>query len=211
MKRVTGCPVTLFYFIPMFEKQLFIKSVFDLKGIPKLRLPEVILCGRSNVGKSSLINNLFNRKDLAKTSSTPGKTRSINYYKIDEQFYMVDLPGYGYAKTSLKERTYWGKIISDYISLSGYISLGIHLIDSRHDPSELDLKLNSLLKNGNIPYLVLLNKIDKLKQAELSKAKDNIIRFFPELTPGENLLLHSTITKTGRKEILGYLSKLFNV
>ena len=193
----------------MFEKQQFIKSVYDLKEIPKLRLPEVILCGRSNVGKSSFINNLFNRKNLAKISSTPGKTRSINYYKIDEQFYIVDLPGFGYAKTSMKERAYWGKIISNYIYTSGHISLGIHLIDCRHDPSDLDIKLNSLLRNSSVPYLVLLNKTDKLKQSEISRAEKNIIRFFPELIPGGNLLLHSAIKKTGRKEILSFLSNLF--
>ena len=193
----------------MFEKQQFIKSVYDLREIPKLRLPEVILCGRSNVGKSSFINNLFNRKNLAKISSTPGKTRSINYYKIDEQFYIVDLPGFGYAKTSMKERAYWGKIISNYIYTSGHISLGIHLIDCRHDPSDLDIKLNSLLRNSSVPYLVLLNKTDKLKQSEISRAEKNIIRFFPELIPGGNLLLHSAIKKTGRKEILSFLSNLF--
>jgi GTP-binding protein len=193
----------------MFEKQQFIKSAYNVNDIPKLRLPEVILFGRSNVGKSSFINSLFNRKSLAKTSSTPGKTRSINYYLIDEKFYIVDLPGYGYAKTSLKERKYWGKIIGEYISVSGHISLGIHLIDSRHDPTDLDLKLNLLLKEQRIPYIVLLNKVDKLKQSEIAKAKKNIKTFFPELSNEDSLLLYSAIKKTGRKDILSYLSKLF--
>ncbi len=193
----------------MFDKQEFIKSVYSAKDVPGRRLPEVILCGRSNVGKSSLINSLFNRKNLAKISSTPGKTRSINYYQIDDKFYLVDLPGYGYAKTSLKERQYWAKIISEYISISDHISLGIHLIDSRHDPTDLDIHMNSLLKNGHIPYLVLLNKVDKLKQSEISEAKKNITTYFPELIPGENLFLHSSVRKTGRKEIISHLSKLF--
>jgi GTP-binding protein len=198
-----------FLFCVMFEKQQFIKSVYNVKDIPGRRLPEVILCGRSNVGKSSFINSLFNRKNLAKISSTPGKTRSINYYQIDDKFYLVDLPGYGYAKTSLKERQHWGKIISEYISVSHHISLGIHLIDSRHNPSALDIKLNSLLKDRQIPYLVLLNKVDKLKQSELSKAKKKITVYFPELMPGENLIPHSAVKKTGRKEIMRHLSKLF--
>ncbi len=193
----------------MFEKQEFIKSVYNVREVPKLRLPEVILCGRSNVGKSSFINSLFNRKNLAKISSTPGKTRSINYYLIDEKLYFVDLPGYGYAKTSLKEREYWGKIISEYISVSGHISLAIHLIDSRHNPTELDVLLNSLLKQSKIPYLILLNKVDKLSQSETVKTGREIINYFPELILGENLLLHSAVKKNGRKEILQILSKLF--
>ncbi len=193
----------------MFENQQFIKSVYDIREIPKLRLPEIILCGRSNVGKSSFINSMFNRKNLAKISSTPGKTRSINYYKIDEQFYIVDLPGYGYAKTSLKEREFWGKVVSDFISVSGHINLAIHLIDSRHKPTELDIKLNSLLKDNDIAYIVLLNKVDKLNQSEISKANKTILEFFPELIPGENLMLHSAVKKTGKREMLSRLSKLF--
>lgn len=193
----------------MFEQQQFIKSVYDIKELPRERLPEVILCGRSNVGKSSFINSLFNRKSLAKISSTPGKTRSINYYRIDDNFYMVDLPGYGYAKTSLKEREYWGRIISEYVSYSGYISLAIHLIDSRHNPTELDINLNKLLREHDIPYLVLLNKSDKLKQSEISSSKKNICLYFPELIDGVNLLLHSAVKKTGRKEVLKHLASLY--
>jgi GTP-binding protein len=193
----------------MFEKQEFIKSIYNIKDIPRRRLPEVILCGRSNVGKSSFINSLFNRKNLAKISSTPGKTRSINYYNIDDNFYLVDLPGYGYAKTSMKEREYWGRIISDYISHSGHITLAVHIIDSRHNPTELDIKLNELLKEYKIPYLVLLNKADKLKQSEISTVRKNILLYFPELIDGENLLLHSAVKKTGRREVIEHLAKLF--
>jgi GTP-binding protein len=193
----------------MFEHQQFIKSVYSLDDLPKNRLPEVILCGRSNVGKSSFINSLFNRKNLAKISSTPGKTRSINYYSIDDKFYIVDLPGYGYAKTSIQERTFWGKLLSDFISNSGKIFLAIHLIDSRHNPTELDIKLNSLLREKDLAYLVLLNKTDKLNQSELIKVKKSITIFFPELISGENLVLHSAVKKNGRKEILSHFSKLF--
>ena len=118
---------------------------------------------------------------MAKISSTPGKTRSINYYQIDEKFYMVDLPGYGYAKTSLKEREFWGKVVSDFISVSGYINLAVHLIDSRHEPTELDIKLNSLLKENNLAYIVLLNKVDKLNQSEISKVKKRYFRIFSRI------------------------------
>ena len=114
----------------MFENQKFITSVFNISDLPKQSLPEVVLCGRSNVGKSSFINSLFNRKDLAKTSSTPGKTRSINYYQIDNNFFIVDLPGYGYAKASMSERKKWGKLINDFFSVSKNIKLTIHLLDN---------------------------------------------------------------------------------
>ena len=99
----------------MFTKIYFERSVFRLIDLPKKSLPEVILCGRSNVGKSSFINSIFNRKDLARISSTPGKTRSINYYNIDEKFYLVDLPGFGYAKVSKVEREKWGKLVAEFV------------------------------------------------------------------------------------------------
>jgi GTP-binding protein len=194
----------------MFETQDFVQSVYNLKDIPKLRLPEVILCGRSNVGKSSFINSLFNRRNLAKISSTPGKTRSINYYKIDEKFYIADLPGYGYAKVSKAEREKWGKLVGDFISSSGHISLAFHIIDSRHKPTVLDEQLNSLLKSYNIPYTIILSKIDKLNQSEIATSKKVVREFFPGLENGKNLFVYSAIKKTGQKEILRKLTELFH-
>jgi GTP-binding protein len=193
----------------MFDNILFEKSVFQLNNLPKHNLAEIILCGRSNVGKSSFINSLFNKKDLARTSSTPGKTRSINYYKIDEVFYLVDLPGYGYAKTSKMEREKWGKIISDFILKSANIQLAIHLIDSRHKPTELDIKLNELLNYAALPYIVLLTKSDKLKQSEYNRAVKNLNSTFPELILNENLFFYSSTKGKGRKEILKRFSSLF--
>ena len=193
----------------MFEKQEFIISAYKLPQLPKDNIPEIILCGRSNVGKSSFINSLFNRRDLAKTSSTPGKTRSINYYLIDDKFYFVDLPGYGYAKTSLKERESWGKLLSKYIKTSKNIKLAFHFVDSRHSPTHLDLQLYELLMFSKIPYTLILNKIDKLTQSELSYSKKRIIEYFPELILGDNLFLYSSATKRGRKEVMLTLSKLF--
>jgi len=192
----------------LFDKQRFIKSIYNLKDLPKDKLPEIILCGRSNVGKSSFINSLFQKKDLAKISSTTGKTRSINYYLIDDKFYLVDLPGYGYAKTSKKEREFWGKLLNEYISLSPNIQLAFHIVDSRHDPSELDIRLNEMLKEINIPYVLVLNKVDKLKQSELASAKKRIKEFFPELSFQDNLFVYSSVKGTGRKEVLQRLSKL---
>jgi GTP-binding protein len=193
----------------MFETQKFIASVFSATELPKEKLPEVVLCGRSNVGKSSFINSLFNRKNLAKTSSTPGKTRSINYYEIDSKFYVVDLPGYGYAKISQSERKKWGNLINDFFSTSKYIQLTIHLIDSRHKPTELDIELNDMLRTLDIPYIVLLNKSDKLKQSEFSISKKKVIEVFPELILNENLFYFSSVKGTGNKEIKKLLSALF--
>lgn len=193
----------------MFNQQQFIASVYDLKDLPKLRLPELVLCGRSNVGKSSFINSLFNNKNLAKTSSTPGKTRSINYYKIDESFYVVDLPGYGYAKTSLTERKKWAKLIDNFFRQSGNISLVVHLIDSRHHPTVLDVQLNELITSLSLPYIVLLNKSDKLKQSELSGSFKNTKQYFQSLVLYNNAFFYSAVKGNGKKEIKKLLASLF--
>lgn len=193
----------------MFDTQKFIASAFSILELPKQKFPEVVLCGRSNVGKSSFINSLFNRKDLAKTSSSPGKTRSINYYLIDNNFYMVDLPGYGYAKASMSERKKWGKLINDFFSISSNIKLVIHLLDSRHNPSELDLKLNKMLKDLSLPYIVLLNKADKLNQSEFSSSVKRLKNIFPELQLNENLFFFSSISGRGNKDVKKILSSLF--
>jgi GTP-binding protein len=193
----------------MFEKQQFIKPVYNLKELPREKLPVIILCGRSNVGKSSLINSLFNRKDLAKTSSSPGKTRSINYYKIDDKFFIADLPGYGYAKTGKKERDYWGKLISKYVSTEKGIVLAVHLIDSRVSPTELDIQLNYLLNELRIPFLVLLSKIDKLNRSAQKASIDEVKEKIPGLSLNDNLLIYSATNGTGRKEFLKKLSSLF--
>jgi GTP-binding protein len=193
----------------MIKKQEFIISVYNTSQLPKQGVPEIILCGRSNVGKSSFINSLYNRRDLAKTSSTPGKTRSINYYLINEHFYMVDLPGFGYAKISKKEREFWGNLIKDFFAASKNIVLAFHFIDSRHKPTSLDLELNFLLIDNGIPYIIILSKTDKLKQAELAAAKKEIKQYFPELSYGDNLFAYSAKANTGHKEIQNILSSLF--
>jgi GTP-binding protein len=193
----------------MFEEQLLTKTVFEIKDLPEDSLPDVITCGRSNVGKSSFINTLFNRTNLARTSSTPGKTRSINFYLIDKKFYIVDLPGFGYAKISKKEREYWKKLISLYFQSERNKALAVHLVDSRHKPTELDIHLNGLLQHHQIPYIVLLSKVDKLKQSEIKKSIQNTTEIFPELVYGENLALFSSVKKTGRKKVLSLLASMF--
>jgi len=193
----------------MKKSQDFLKSVYNVSQLPKEGIPEVILCGRSNVGKSSFINSIYNRKDLAKISSTPGKTRSINYYLINEKYYIVDLPGFGYAKISKKEREFWGNLIKDYLNTSVNIVMAFHLIDSRHKPTELDFELNQLLRDKQIPYVVLLSKTDKLKQSELAFSKKEIRSYFPELIYGDNLFAYSAMTNTGHKEVHNLMTSLF--
>jgi len=193
----------------MFEQCEFIKSVYDLKELPARKLPEVILCGRSNVGKSSFINSLLGRQGLAKTSSTPGKTRSINYYLIDDKFYMVDLPGYGYAKTSQKERLFWGKLMSGFISGSENIVLAIHLIDCRHKPTELDIQLNLLLIQSRVPFAVVLNKSDKLKQSEFKPSRESTFGSLAGLVSAEDMIFYSSVKGRGKKEVQKMFWELF--
>ena len=135
------------------EKIKFLRSVNNLYHLPDLKLPELVLCGRSNVGKSSFINSFFNRKGIAKTSSTPGKTRSLNYYIVDEYLYIIDLPGYGYSKISKTERNRWQKLIENYFSISDNIKLACHFIDSRYNPTSLDVLLNNYLKKIELNYI----------------------------------------------------------
>lgn len=187
----------------------FYKSVHKIEDLPTDLLPEVVLCGRSNVGKSSFINSLSKQKGIAKTSSSPGKTRSINFYSIENRYYIVDLPGYGYAKVSKDAKEKWQKLISSYIYEGKNINIAFHLIDSRHPATDLDLALNNMLIENEIPYVVILTKIDKLNQSERSKAVKRIKSQFPELSPNDNLFLYSALRNLGKKEIESRLAKLF--
>lgn len=188
----------------------FVKSVSALDQLPELELPEIALAGRSNVGKSSFINTLFNRKGLAKTSSTPGKTRTLNYYNVENKFYFVDLPGFGYAKVSKTERESWEKLLIKYLQNNLNISRIVHFVDSRHKPTQLDILLNKFLIELDIPYIVLLNKVDKLKQSELVKAKKEIKEVFPELSIGDNLFLFSSVKGIGKKELINFIYSAYS-
>lgn len=190
------------------KKIEFIKPVYNLTQLPKRNLPTVVLCGRSNVGKSSFINSLFSPQKVAKTSSTPGKTRSINYYLVEDKFYLVDLPGFGYAKVSQVERNNWQQLIEKYIEFNRQITLSFHLIDARHNPMPLDIQLNHFIIEQQIPYFVILNKADKLKQTEIALAQKRLIQFFPELILGVNLFLFSATKGIGKKDIVKVLTSL---
>ena len=149
-------------------------SAVNPKQYPAGNLPEIVLAGKSNVGKSTFINTLINRKALARTSSEPGKTRQINFYNMDEKFYFVDLPGYGYSKMSKKEQDKVGKFIEEYLFTRKNISLTILLIDIRHKPSENDKLMFNYLKNTGLPFIVIANKADKIAVTKVDSYIEDI-------------------------------------
>ena len=145
-------------------------SAVSPKQYPKNNLPEIVLVGKSNVGKSSFINTMINRKKLARTSSEPGKTRQINFYNIDETFYFVDLPGYGYSKMSKKEQEQVGRFIEEYLFNRKGISLIIFLIDIRHSPSANDRLMYNYIMSSGLPFIILANKADKIAITKVDNA-----------------------------------------
>ncbi len=145
-------------------------SAVSPKQYPKQGLPEIVLVGKSNVGKSSFVNTMINRKKLARTSSEPGKTRQINFYNIDETFYFVDLPGYGYSKMSKKEQEQVGKFIEEYLFNRKEISLIIFLIDIRHKPTDNDKLMYNYIISSGLPFIILANKADKIAITKVDNA-----------------------------------------
>ncbi len=154
---------------------------------PKNDLPQIVLVGKSNVGKSSFINTMINRKSLARTSNTPGKTRQINFYNIDNNFYFVDLPGYGYSKLSKEEQVNMGRFIEDYLEKCQNISLIILLLDIRHNPTADDVHMLNYIKKTNLPFMLVANKADKIAVTkvdnELNKIKEFLGISFTTLLP----------------------------
>lgn len=139
-------------------------SAVTKKQYPSVVLPEVALLGRSNVGKSSYINMMLNRKNIARTSQTPGKTREINFYNIDKKLYFVDLPGYGYAKVSKEKKNDWGHFLEEYLNTRSQLKLVIHLVDIRHTPTDDDIIMSNWIKQSEVEYLVLASKLDKISR-----------------------------------------------
>ncbi|NLW48672.1 MAG: YihA family ribosome biogenesis GTP-binding protein [Firmicutes bacterium] len=175
-------------------------TAFKPEQYPKHNLPEIALVGRSNVGKSSLINVLVNRKNLARESATPGKTRGLNFYNIDHQLYFVDLPGYGYAKVSKAEREFWGRMIETYLNTRNQLNLIIMLVDIRHTPSSDDQMMYQWIIGQDKPNLVVATKLDKIPRGQIQK-KLRDIRVTLGLGEGDSLLPFSAETKQGRDEI----------
>ena len=144
----------------------FLLSAAATKDFPKTRLPEIAFAGKSNVGKSSVINRILNRKNFARVGDKPGKTIHVNYFVIDKACYFVDLPGYGFAKVSQKEKERWGKLMEDYFA-AGRIDLGCLIVDYRHAPTNNDITMAQWFLDSGCPFVVVANKMDKLKKSEL--------------------------------------------
>ncbi len=175
--------------------------------LPDNQLPEVAFAGKSNVGKSSLINALVNRKALARTSSQPGKTQTINFYNINKSLYFVDLPGYGYAKASVKVKEQWGKMVENYLHRSKQLKQVFHLIDIRHEPSENDrMMYDWILHNGYRP-VIIATKLDKIKKSQVPKQL-NLILTTLKAEKGSIIIPFSAETKQGREEIYAILDKI---
>lgn len=168
--------------------------------LPENELPEIAFAGKSNVGKSSLINGLLNRKALARTSSSPGKTQTINFYNINKELYFVDLPGYGYAKVSMEIRNKWGKMIEKYLHTSDQLKTVFLLIDIRHAPGENDITMYDwIVANGYRP-VIIATKLDKIKRSQ----KDKCIKVIKEklnLTPDTKIIPFSAVSKQGKEDI----------
>ncbi|MFH1279737.1 MAG: ribosome biogenesis GTP-binding protein YihA/YsxC [Candidatus Eisenbacteria bacterium] len=181
------------------------RSVTKLGDLPRPHHPEVALLGRSNVGKSSLLNVLGGRKDLARTSRTPGRTRAINYYRGD-RLYLVDLPGYGFADVPDSVRRAWGALVEGYLQKRESLAAGLLVLDLRRVPNEMDRIMSRWLVDREIPWLAVLTKSDKLKRGEIRGAVDRITETL-ELRP-EQILLFSAKTGAGREPLTGWIRSL---
>lgn len=167
---------------------------------PTSNLIEIAFAGKSNVGKSSLINTLINRRALARTSSQPGKTQTINFYNVENQMYFVDLPGYGYAKVSKEQRQQWGSFIETYLHERPQLKLILLLVDIRHTPSEQDHMMYQWIKHYGFPMIVIATKMDKLKRSQVSR-HIAMVRQGLHMTEDEILIPFSAVTKQGKDEI----------
>ena len=182
----------------------FIRSAAKLSDCPRDILPQIAFAGRSNVGKSSVINRLLNRKNFARVGSAPGKTTHINYFRIDKKVYFIDLPGYGYAKVSKAERDRWGALMEAYFA-SGLITCGVMIVDARHKPTADDVTMARWFQESDCPLIVVANKLDKLKKSEI---EPNIlkIREVLGLAADDVLIPFSAEKGTGREELLEQLA-----
>jgi GTP-binding protein len=179
----------------------FVKSSFGEQDWPRTGLPEVAFLGRSNVGKSSLINSLLGVKGLARTSSTPGRTQALNFFLINRRFHFVDLPGYGYARVPRAIRESWGEIVTTYLAKREPLVLSIQIVDSRHDPSKLDLQLREWLTAYAKPHLTVATKSDKLSQNELRKNIGRAREILGASAGGGEVVAYSAVTGHGRERV----------
>ncbi len=187
-------------------KAEFIISAVGPNQYPEDALPEIALAGRSNVGKSSLINRMINRKNLARTSSTPGKTQHLNYYRVNDQLYFVDVPGYGYAKVSKSQREVWGKMIEKYLQERETLKLVLQIIDLRHPPTKDDELMYDWLKAYELPVCVVATKADKVPKSRLQKHM-KIIKEALVLRGGDPLILFSSEEGIGKDELWAQIER----
>lgn len=185
----------------------YVGSFRHLQQLPKKRLPEIAFAGRSNVGKSSLLNCLVQRKNLARTSSTPGKTRSLNYYAVNDTIYLVDLPGYGYAHVSLQERQEWKKLLESYFEKNTFLQGVVQIIDSRHSLSPLDQEMITWLAGLRLPTLAVATKIDKLTRSQANRQMQLLEQELGQLGVA-GLIPFSAVTKQGRNELWRAIQEL---
>lgn len=183
------------------QKAEFVLSAVSPKNFIQDGRPQVAFAGRSNVGKSSVINRLLNRKNFARVGAAPGKTVHVNYFNIDNAFYLVDLPGYGYAKVSKAERDRWGRLMEDYFARPDLLTLGVMIVDSRHRPTADDCTMVAWFKDTGCPLIIVANKLDKLKKSEI-EPNLQVIQETLELKEGDQLIPFSAEKGTGREELL---------
>lgn len=185
----------------------FVKSAASPQQFIRSSMPSVVFAGKSNVGKSSVINRLLNRKNFARVGASPGKTVHVNYFRIDDKLYFVDLPGYGYAKVSQAERERWGRLMEDFFAQPGLIDLGVMIVDARHKPTADDVTMAQWFKASSCAMVVVANKLDKLKKSEIEPNLE-LIRRTLEL-PEEIILIPFSAEKGQGREIL--LSQIVNL
>ena len=186
-----------------FNKVEFLISAASTKDFPKNRLPEIAFAGKSNVGKSSVINRILNRKNFARVGETPGKTVHVNYFTVDSTCYFVDLPGYGYAKVSQSEKERWGRLMEDYFA-SQRITLGVLIVDGRHAPTNNDITMARWFMDTGCPFVVLANKVDKLGSTKIAPNM-TVIRQDLELPDEIPLIPFSAEKGTGKDELVKYI------
>jgi len=184
----------------------FIKSAASAKDFIADGLPQIVFSGRSNVGKSSVINRILGRKNFARVGSMPGKTAHVNYFLIDDTAYFADLPGYGYAKVSEAEKKRWAKLMESYFATQGLITLGIMIVDSRHKPTADDIIMSNWYKSAGCPLIVVANKSDKLKKSEIAPNLERI-KLTLELEEESPVILFSAEKGTGREELIAEIEK----
>ena len=182
------------------QKVEFLISAAAPKDFPRNRLPEIAFAGKSNVGKSSVINRLLQRKNFARVGERPGKTIHVNYFTVDNKCYFVDLPGYGFAKVSASEKARWGKLMEDYFA-ADRIDLGVLIVDYRHPPTNNDITMANWFIGSGCPFVVVANKMDKLKKSEL-EPNLKTIREDLELPEGTPIIPFSAEKGNGREELL---------